>query len=682
MNTVQDFIDEKYSALTLEQKQSLYETLKDTDTREDTLSSLKDILFKAPPPTGEEFLDPNNGWLPKNVIDSIYPHIKEDFLNIVNDQTNYFQLAFYGATRTGKTFLSRLLIIYTIIYIHHLREPALFYGLSPLTDLCIYFISFKLDKTRQLYLKPVYKILEKSKRFIQVKFQDQVPKEQEKYGCDKIVYSKAATVGEITLASGLQILLGNDSPNEIIGADIIQCYVSEIAFFIEEAGATEEQIFQLYTDAIDRIQATVGNDFLTWIYLDTSANYADSLIENYMIKTLQLDPECYFRWRSRWKARPHIFPRWYKGVEELKAKEVPEELWNELLLRKNLMFQIISGNGDIPAKIVTSDQDLKGIPTDLIVYVPIDSYKQFENNLIKSIKDIAGHPTSNESRFIQNHKYIDNLFSLPLKNVEGGLVADVSQIENKALYNKIKDLLFVDYGPNYFTMDRAPKEPRFIALDIAVALKGDLYGFCMAHPEWSRYKESTVVVVDLCFPFLPGDEGISLTAVEQFIIDLKNLGNVPIFSVTADRFQSRQTIENLKQNNIEAEILSVDESLNPYQELLSSLISEKVKCGKNIFLKNNLSCLERKKNDKNKEKIDHPKGVTHHQYYGDWEHALCGINEKDISDALAAVTYKIMSSNVIPGTIYEDENAKSEGCSEYSGKIISEAYKRINNVRL
>jgi hypothetical protein len=218
-----------------------------------------------------------------------------------------------------------------------------------------------------------------------------------------------------------------------------------------------------------------------------------------------------------------------------------------------------------------------------------------------------------------------------------------------------------------------------ITTDMRVQVVLVAFGFVMGHPEWSREKECTVVVMDLCFPIMPGEEGISLTAVEQFIIDLKDIGNIPIISVTADSFNSRQTIQNLKRANIETEILSVDDSLNPYQELLSAMITESVKVGKNVFLKNNISCLERKRTDRGKEKIDHPRGITHHQYYGDWEKSKCGINEKDVSDTLASVVYKILSSKIQPVTIYEDENNKHYSDSnEYSMGAVKAMYKRLN----
>ena len=97
------------------------------------------IIFYKNPPTPEEFLDPDNGWLSKAFVQTIYPWVKEEFLECLDKEKNYNKIVEYGSTRIGKTYLAILLITYSIVYIHHLREPALYYGLSPLTDLAIYY---------------------------------------------------------------------------------------------------------------------------------------------------------------------------------------------------------------------------------------------------------------------------------------------------------------------------------------------------------------------------------------------------------------------------------------------------------------------------------------------------------------------------------------------------------------
>lgn len=647
---LQKIIEDKYNEFSLEEKAKLYELYSNSLENLDELNEkLKLLIFKKIPPTGAEFLNPANNWLPKSVIDSIFPHVKEDFLNIVDGKKNYFQLCFYGGTRLGKTFFACLMIIYTIVFIHHLREPALFYGLSPLTDLVIYFISFKFDQTKLLYLKPIYKILEKSERFIQVKFQDKVKVEQKKYGCEKIVYSKSAVVGEITLASGLQILLGNDDPTQILGANVFQAYISEISFFCERAGASEEEIFRLYTDAYSRIRATVGKDYLTYVFLDSSANVADSLIENHVINNLQFDKDTYFRWRNQWECNPKSYPIW------LKTKKT---------------FKVITGNNSIPAQIVTDDSQLVGVPNDLIIDVPVDVEDDFKINLLKSIKDIAGKPTSNESRFIQHSVFIDNIFNnIYLKNILTNVQADALDKPEGLIWNFVKDTFFVKSFENKNIFYRANNEPRFIGLDCSFSASGDAFGFAMIHKEYSRIYKKVIYVIDFCFAILPREKAINTEAVTQFILDLQYKGNVFIKNVFSDTFQISESIkQGIERKNIEMIKQSVDRDTSPYQFLLTLMANDEIKGGKNIYLKNNLYCLKSVEG-----KIDHPKGTVIHSYNGDWVTSQVGINAKDISDAVCQAVWGAKNIDYIPTTCYEDENAKFSNDIEIQNKQVNKA---------
>lgn len=678
LKEIDKLISNKYNELTLEEKKALYIFYnQNEDQNNDLIEKLKKIIFKIEPPSPEQFLDPREGWLNQSIVASIYPLVKEDFLNILSKENKYKQLSLYGSTRQGKTFLARLLIIYTIIFIHCLREPSLFYNLSPLTDLCIYLISFKFDKTRQLYLKPIYKILEKSERFVKVKYQDKVSIEQEKLGNDKIVWARSATVGEITLSSGLQIMLGNDNPNEIIGADIIQCYISEITFFIDEAGATEAQIYQLYSDSLERIEATVGQDYLTWVFLDSSANHADSLIERHIIEKLRYDKDTYFRWRTRWDIRPYKFPKWFKRYQELKKENLLEDDINIKLFEENLMFKIITGNNSIPAQIITEKDQLIGIPKNLIRYVPIDSKSAFENNLIKSIKDILGCPSSNENKFIQEESLIENIFNVSnLKNIEKMLIAESTQTPESLLWDQIKSKFFTSINDKFY-LYRAPHEPRYAGIDSSYSIKGDASGFCILHKEWNKNKNDIIYIIDFCFTFGAIEKEINLESPSYFIMDLIRKGNVAIKIVSMDTFQSQASIQLLDRFQINSVKQSVDDNITVYQFLKYCLTNQILKAGKNIFLKNNLNSLLLLR-DKNKEKIDHSKGLTNNAYNGDWVNSTAGINAKDLSDAVARALWEARNDSYIPSTCYEDENDRLLNTVKHANDSINKAFDKIH----
>jgi hypothetical protein len=494
---------------------------------------------------------------------------------------------------------------------------------------------FNAEKVKQLLLKPIYNLLASSPRFKQIKFQDKVKEEQYKHGLDIIYWSKAATFGEITLDSDLTINLGTDFMS-FIGSDMLMLIISEIAFFVETAGATHEQIFQIYTDGLDRIKATVGNNYLGMVYLDTSANDTDNPIEKYILGNLQDKEGVFFKQRSRWVARPHMFPKWQKTGET---------------------FKVFIGNNIYPPKIVETQKDVNELPVSHIIEVPIDVKDEFEINIIKSIKDIAGLPTVKESKFITNYNYILNIFSNDqLKNIEGIIHSESYNDPDKLIWNLVKDKFFQKTLDGKYRIYRATKETRFVGLDLAHSLTGDVQGICIGHREWSKELQTTIFVIDFAFAIGSRESAINLEAVPAFIHDLCTEGNLAIKGVYADQFQSASMMQFLNRHNIPAERQSVDMTVNPYQYLLTCLFNGTLKSGKNIFLKNNLDALLIQKDAKDREKVDHRKGKTNNIYNGDWENSTCGINAKDVSDAVCQFVWGAKNFEYIPVTCYEDEN--------------------------
>jgi len=657
---LEQIIDDKYDNLSAEEKKQIYDLFKDKDTLSDLKSKIQKVIFKIPPPSPEEFLDPKNEWLSKRIIDSIFPHIKRQFIEIINgdkDGDPYNKIVEYGGTRLGKSFLIRLIFIYVIVFFHCLRDPGRFYGLSPLAELCIYIVSFKFDKTKQIYLRPIYNILTHSKRFIKVEKSDQVLRMQEKVGIEKIVWSRSAATGEITLASGLQIHMGNAEALSFIGADVVCAAISEISYFCEYAGTSEHEILRLATDLAARIDATVKNGHLCFLYYDTSANDEGSPIENFLIKNLKGRKGVYFNWQSRWEARPDLYPKWRKTGET---------------------FKVISGNADHPAKIVTQQEDLEGVPLDLIVNVPIDLKQEFEDNLIRSIKDAAGKPTSNENKFIKDFKHITNLFNnSSLTNIEGIITADSRQFPEDLLWNLLRDKFFNKNASGKYIFKRAPNEIRYWGLDNAYSAKGDLQGFACIHKEWDNIKNKIMYITDFAFVIGPGETGINLSAVPQFLVDLRKYCIISIHGLFTDTFQSQNQIQQLERAQIDAYKQSVDTSLTPYLTYFTHLTNESIKAGKNIFLKNNLSCLVRIKN-KNREKIDHPPGNTINKYFGDWENSTAGLYAKDCSDAHCQAFFGAYFHEVLPTTIYQEEQKRLDPTPEDIIDLTNIAYKKLH----
>jgi hypothetical protein len=184
-------------------------------------------------------------------------------------------------------------------------------------------------------------------------------------------------------------------------------------------------------------------------------------------------------------------------------------------------------------------------------------------------------------------------------------------------------------------------------------------------------------ITDFVFPIGSGETGINLAAVPQFLIDLKMLCNIYIQGLYTDSFQSPAQIQQLERNNINAIKQSVDISLTPYITYLTHLTNESIKCGKNVFLKNNLNCLIRIKH-KNREKVDHPIGTTNNRYNGDFYKSTCGCFGKDVSDAHCQSFFGAFSHDYIPKTIYQLEQKKFSNNVCDIKELTKKAFKKLH----
>ena len=640
-------IDNNYDSLSLQEKQELHKLFFNKSAPTELKQKLEKIIFRLSPPTPQEYLDHANGWITKAFADSIYEYIKEDFCEILSEEKNYSQAVEYGATRLGKSYLARMIIHYIVIYVHCLRHPQLYYGLSPTTSLSIYIMSFVAEKTNQLLLKPIYDIFDMSPRFKRVDRQDLVAVRQKEIGLETIVWSKAATFGHLTLESKLSLNTGTDFMS-FIGADLLFLVVSEINFFIEKAGATHDQIFQLYTDGLARIRATVGNNYLGMVFLDSSANDLDNPIEQYILGELKNQESVFFRQRSKWEVKdgkrkqlgPNKFPKWMKTGEE---------------------FKVCIGDNNTQARIIEDEKELLNLPAKLIYKIPIDLKENFKQNINKAIKDDLGLPTKRENKFVQDPKDILSIFNNKfLYNIEGLLYADASEMPQELLWKQLYKFYFIKYTEaTPLILKRAPNEPRYIGLDLAHSIKGDIQGIAMLHKEWSRRINKIIFVHDFCFGIGGKTKGINLEAGTFLILDLIQRGLVQIKGVYVDQFQSQTLIQNLERYKILAVKQSVDKTLEPYQAYYTYIINEQIKGGKNVFWKNNLDSLISIKDDRGKDKIDHSMGTTENIYTGNFEYSKAGINAKDVSDASCQAFWGALNDDTThPSVCYEDENDK------------------------
>ena len=664
---VQAIIESNFDRLSVEEQTEFHSLFKKNENSfildNDLKKKAEKIIYRLTPPTPQEFLDSRNGWITKGYENTLYDYVRNDFCTILDPNKTHTQIVMYGATGIAKSSITRLLMMYTIVYHHCLRYPQLYYGLSPASKLSVYLMSFKATKVRELLLSPIYELLRMSPRFEQTILKRKVGELQYANGLEKIYWSEAADFGHITLDSGLMINTGMEALS-FIGADMVQCLVSEINFFIQQAGITHEEIFQIYTDGIDRIKSRgLEGQYLCHVLLDSSANDTENTLEKYIIEELPKKKNIFFTNRSRWQCEQHIAT--YKE-------------WRET----GKTFSVFIGNSTTPPKILDGDAEVARLPKNKVIDVPIDLLETFSKPgaLIKSLKDIAGIPSMREEKLIQNPQLIENIWDQHIDNLESSLVVDTSELPARYIWNKIHSKFFIEVSKDFYRLKRAAPEYRYLHLDLAVSAKGDLAGVTMLHKEWSKEFECIFYVADFSFAIAPGKAGINLSAIENFVYDLAYLGNVNFKIVSTDSFQSALLKQNLQRSKIETITLSVDRTINPYSALLTAMHNQVVKVGKNIFLKNNLDSLIMIKLN-GRDKIDHTQQQTENDYNGDFNTSRTGCNAKDVSDSFCGAFYSAETDNAsVPASVYEWENKKMSSRKEDKDDLVLDAYKKLRHL--
>lgn len=650
----QEIYSQNYDKLSDEDKKFLHETFLNPKTTKELKEKLQQIIFIKIPPTPEEFLDSKNKWLPETYVSGLYSYIKKDFVKAMNTKKPYSIISIYGSTRTGKSLLARLFTMYSIIYVCYLRDPHAYFKINPMSKLCAYLLSFVSSKTAQVYISPLINLLDASEMFVRERFEQKTYE----HGVDeegKIHWSESSKFGDITFPK-ISVVSGRDA-SSLVGADIVCGAVSELTFFKNYSSLDDSEIVQVFTKLFTRIQNTVGfSVFPCWSYIDSSSNDSSSEIEKMILYDLKEKDTVFFRHYVLWEVRPHLYPKWNKD--------------------RSKTFKICIGNNNVPACVINEQVNIKDIPSELIIDVPIDLKDTFERNLIDSIKDIAGRPTGNENKLIQNIQTIENIFdNSALINIEHILKVDAADKPEGALWQHIDTKYFTRYDMTQRILRRASQEPRYIGLDLAHSVKGDVMGICMLHKEWSRETKQIMFIADFCFAVGGVDTGINLEAPTYFIMDLANIGNTPIQGIFVDQFQSQTLIQYLVRNRIKAVKQSVDTTLEPYLFFVNCMMNKAFKSGKNIFLKNNLLSLVRIKMESGKEKVDHIQGKSNNLYNGDFEHSTAGLYAKDVSDAVCQALYgAYLDAEYIPVTVYEDENMKLSTKPEDITPFISAGY--------
>lgn len=253
--------------------------------------------------------------------------------------------------------------------------------------------------------------------------------------------------------------------------------------------------------------------------------------------------------------------------------------------------------------------------------IPLLYRKQFMSDPDKALRDLAGIPPKVGSPFIGMTHYLDpppELWTKRFGYTESPVDGNLASPQFKEWFRATDRL------------------PRVVHIDIAYADTGDALGIAMGHVRELKEVDDELqpyVVFDFIMRIkpAPGRE-IILGDVRKIVYHLRDDLGFKIRKVTLDGFQSTDTIQQLQKKRFDADYLSVDKNLLPYQDLRDAIYERRIEWPRHVVAMKHgdtktvdIAYQELTQLVDTGKKIDHPLGGS-----------------KDVADAMAGVVHVLM----------------------------------------
>lgn len=634
--------------------------------KSDLLSNSWRVNYRDKPPSPEEFL--TEKYLGP-VAGTIYPHVKETFIEYLDPTKPYRTCVLYPHIGWGKSYLAVLVNLFVGVHMAMMRAPWKFFGQSPATIYTQVFAAVSLKKSSELLFEPLLNMIESAEFFEKVHTKEGMAKRERDFSrmnsIDRIFWTTAVPTSAIQFSNGANFKLISN-PNGLLGQTIVMGTMTELTFFYE-ASKSEEYVYKFFTKLRGRIESRMKGNYFGRFILDSSPNTLESVIDDWIVNTAPRNPTNYIIKGSRWKWVPTDFP---------------EDFFDEnMQLKPDKSFQVFVGGKGRPPQIIDPASRAEYAPED-IIDVP-DTFLMrgaFEENLYEALKDQAGIPAGSSDKVFYDYQKIENIFEPKLRSIYTHIVAMSTDSPEGLIWNQIKDQFFVKVLDKYQFWYK-PHLPRVFAVDQSIS--GDVTAIVIAHvereviaPATDEAPEQTqnIYVIDMSIPITPKGGRINLDAIRYFITDLQEKGNLSLILGSFDQFQSEATMQYLKRRNFAIEKLSVDKTMDPYLNFISIIESGRLRAGRNLHLKNNLKSLQivrRRGADGSKSgsrKVDHTLGDIVHEGNTSWETGAIGVHAKDVADAAAACCELLRKHSILPYEIWNpDEIVEKTRETSYEG---------------
>lgn len=527
-----------------------------------TTEQAEEKFFRAPVDiatfiNGESFM---------NKKDTVFPAVMDELIKVNNGR--YVEAVFTGGIGSGKTTAALYTNCYQLYLLSCMRDVHGAFGLDSASEILLIFQ----NKTAELATKVDYA---RFKMMI-----DTSPYFQAYYNYNKRVASR------LVFPERIEVVPVSGQESAAIGQNVMGGLIDELNYMdvttqskkSVDAG-TYDQAVKIYNSIARRRKSRFmqHGELPGVLCLVSSRRYPGQFTDKKEAEA-KTDPTIFIYDKCTWDVRPDA----YSGET----------------------FPVFIGNLNKRPSILEEDEVDQYSP-ELVRRIPTEHKADFEADIINALREIAGVSTLSSAPYFMDHEKVAAAFG-PVESILS---------DNEVDFSVRKLRMF----PTQF---REPQEPRWVHIDLG--LTGDAAGVACGYVhKFVRIERGSSdepepfpeIVIDFTLRVVPpkADE-IKFSKIRTLIYKLRDAG-LNIRWISLDSFQSRDTIQILRQKGFHAGLVSVDRDTLAYDITKQAIYDGRLFAPSHDYLVTELLALERVPL---KNKLDHPENMT-----------------KDVADALA-----------------------------------------------
>lgn len=585
------------------------------------IDSLWAVDYERKPATFDKFIE--DDYYLGQVGVGLFDFWKEKLPKVHDPKNEVNELIIRGSIGIGKTTVGVLSLLYRMHALLCLKDPQSYYGLmkgSPIVFGLFNIYKYLAESTAYKYLlnwvkmSPFFRDAMRNALEKEGKIPEWMQELNRVYGLKNEALSRSL----VRFPKGITLALGSQAIG-VLGQNLFGGLLDEADMGKNKAitNAEKGQIAELYGQAKSRMDsrfAQKGGTNPGLLVLVSQVRDVDSFLEIHTAKVMN-NVRTMSIGASIWEVKRDVYP-----------DDEPR-------------FRVVVGTQNYRSFIV--DDNAKIPETAKIIKVPVSLRERFEYDLDDAIRDLAGVPTFGANLFLTRRDKLFDCFE------NGTLRQHPFSVETVELSIESDDTMEIsDVFKKEFCMRQHNKStgawaPRWFAgvsraVHVDLALKHDYAGISMGCigdvKQVKRFDEDGRPYYDLDYCIFidfalrvrakRGSE-IDFSKIRKFIFYLSDIG-FPIKWVSADGFQSSDTLQTMTKAGFDCKVLSVDRKANPYNYLKSAIYENRFDMYEYGPFVDEITHLEDHSMTKRKPPIDHP---------------LHG--SKDISDGVCGVVTRI-----------------------------------------